>query len=471
LFSKLLNARIIEFSTSIFNFSMDNPFYHRGAIREPERFFGRESETTQILGLLRNGQSVSLTGPRRIGKSSLLFNLCQDSVRVSHQLDTPNALFILIDCQMIGGAPAEEVYEVLLDEIGMAIENAGIKVDIKTSAGTWRALDRMLGAVSRSGVPIVILLDEFELLAANENLTPYFFTRLRGLTTRYGIAFVTASQRPLFSITASEEILSSPFFNIFVSLSLGLFDYSDAEHLLEDRLANTGVRFSDSLSEHLIYLVGPHPFFLHIAGYHAWQMLVENKKDGDGKDEQSKDRAEDFERLDRAVEREADSHLGYVWQNLKPDEQYALVVGEGASDVIRSLDQQCLIRDKRDGTSSLRLTFSNDILRRYVRHQTVEHVIQADPFVIDLNRHRVTVKGRELTLTISQFDLLSRLASTPGQVVDADNLEQAVWGEALLDDPDRLKTLIKRLRKAIEPWQGWIMSERGVGYVLREPTD
>ena len=56
-------------------------------------------------------------------------------------------------------------------------------------------------------------------------------------------------------------------------------------------------------------------------------------------------------------------------------------------------------------------------------------------------------------------------------MVDADDLEKAVWGEALLDDPDRLKTLIKRLRKAIEPWQGWIVSERGVGYVLRAPAE
>ncbi|MFK7804314.1 MAG: winged helix-turn-helix domain-containing protein [Anaerolineae bacterium] len=450
---------------------MDNPFYHRGAIREPEKFYGRDSTTTQILGLLRNGQSVSLTGPRRIGKSSLLFNLCQDSIRASHQLDAPNAVFILIDCQMIGGAPAEEVYEVLLDEIGMAVERAGIKIDAKAPSGTWRALDRMLGAVSRQGVPVVFLLDEFELLAANENLTPYFFTRLRGLTTRYGIAFVTASQRPLFAITASEEILSSPFFNIFVSLSLGLLDDDDdAAGLLEDRLAGTGITFSDELTNYLIHLVGPHPFFLHIAGYHAWQMILEAEKDDD-KVESGREFGENFVLLDRAIERESDSHLGYVWQNLTADEQYALVVGEGASDVIRSLDQQCLIREKGRGTASLRPTFSNDILRRYVRRQQVEHVIQADPFVIDLNRHRVTVKGKELTLTISQFDLLCRLARTPGQVVDADNLEQAVWGEALLDDPDRLKTLIKRLRKAIEPWQGWIVSERGVGYVLREPAD
>ncbi len=39
----------------------------------------------------------------------------------------------------------------------------------------------------------------------------------------------------------------------------------------------------------------------------------------------------------------------------------------------------------------------------------------------------------------------------------------------LVDDPDRLKTLIKRLRRSLSPYDGWIISERGVGYVLRSP--
>ncbi len=55
--------------------SIDNPFYHRGAIRQAEHFHGRTAVSTQILELLHNGQSVSLIGPRRIGKSSLLLHL------------------------------------------------------------------------------------------------------------------------------------------------------------------------------------------------------------------------------------------------------------------------------------------------------------------------------------------------------------------------------------------------------------
>jgi DNA-binding response OmpR family regulator len=63
-----------------------------------------------------------------------------------------------------------------------------------------------------------------------------------------------------------------------------------------------------------------------------------------------------------------------------------------------------------------------------------------------------------------------RLTKQAGHVVHSEDLEKAVWDEVLVDDPDRLKTLIKRLRRAIEPYDGWIVSERGVGYALRSPS-
>ncbi|MCA9976210.1 MAG: winged helix-turn-helix transcriptional regulator, partial [Anaerolineales bacterium] len=88
---------------------------------------------------------------------------------------------------------------------------------------------------------------------------------------------------------------------------------------------------------------------------------------------------------------------------------------------------------------------------------------------IDQQRHQVWANGQELSLTTSQFSILVKLCEQAGQVVHGDDLEMAVWGDALVDDPDRLKTLIKRLRRAIDPYGNWIISERGVGYALRPP--
>ncbi len=434
--------------------NVDNPFYHRGAIRHAEMFHGRRSEINQILELLRNGQSVSLIGPRRIGKSSMLLHLARPQVHEAFGLAPPAALFVLLDCQEFGGSPPEEVYEALLTELVDQAEGAGLQTGSLNRFDTYRSLDRVLNRLYRQEANVIILLDEFELLAANEQLTPYFFARLRGLTTKYGLAFLTASQRPLFAITADEQILSSPFFNIFVTLPLGLYSEAEARSLLTERLAGTGVDFPESLREHLLWLVGAHPFFLHIAGYHAFKGCQENTLDaGDA-----------YAAVDAAVEIEADPHLSYLWHNLSPEEQYTLATLTGPIDSLRLLEQQCLLVPVDSDYH-----YAGDILRRYVRRQEVTGLVQGGPFVMDLQRHTVSAGGTELSLTTSQFALLGSLTRHAGQVVHSDNLEIAVWGEILEDDPDRLKTLIKRLRRAVEPFDNWIVSERGVGYALRPP--
>ena len=433
----------------------ENPFFHRGAIRQAKHFYGRSAEVAQILGLLRNGQSVSLIGPRRIGKSSLLLHICRPTIRKTFNLHPPHALFVMLDCQELGGSPPEEVYESLLLSLSDAAENADVTIDQFQRPGTYRALDRALHQISNQNIPVVFILDEFELLAVNKHLTPYFFARLRGLTTKYGLAYLTASQRPLFAITAEEEILSSPFFNIFVTLPLGLFSEDEARSMINGRLDGAEIDFSVELINHLLFLVGLHPFFLHIAGYHAYQALKQN---------QNKDIMENLAVIEDPIEVEADSHLGYLWHNLSEDEQYALALADGNIEILRQLEQQCLLQNQ--GTSYI---YTSEILRRYVRRQSVAGIIQAGPFVVDLQRHQVWAEGKPLNLTISQFSILVRLAQNANQVVHGNDLEEAVWGEILVDDPDRLKTLIKRLRRAIDPYDNWIISERGVGYALRTP--
>jgi len=160
----------------------------------------------------------------------------------------------------------------------------------------------------------------------------------------------------------------------------------------------------------------------------------------------------------------AESIAAFVEGNLTAEEQYALAIADGPIDSLRLLEQQCLLDANEDG-----YRYTSEILRRFVRRQQVSGLIQAGPFVIDQQRHQVWGHGQEMGLTTSQFAILVSLCQNAGQVVHGDDLETAVWGDVLVDDPDRLKTLIKRLRRAIAPFDTWIISERGVGYALRPP--
>jgi AAA+ ATPase superfamily predicted ATPase len=56
---------------------MVNPFSVRYVIKEAEAFYGRSAELTDLFTRLSAMQSCSVVGPRRIGKSSLLYHLTQ----------------------------------------------------------------------------------------------------------------------------------------------------------------------------------------------------------------------------------------------------------------------------------------------------------------------------------------------------------------------------------------------------------
>ena len=86
---------------------------------------------------------------------------------------------------------------------------------------------------------------------------------------------------------------------------------------------------------------------------------------------------------------------------------------------------------------------------------------------IDCNRRRVTLAGRALDLTATEFDLLRELAVNAGQVLSHEVLLRRVWFKGDSSDVGRVHVCINRLRyklgdRAQSPT--YIFSVRGVGY-------
>ncbi|MFH1635510.1 MAG: hypothetical protein ABIG63_16085, partial [Chloroflexota bacterium] len=88
---------------------MDNPYISRGPVRTPDLFFGRVHELNEIAAFLRGNQSVSIVGPRKIGKTSLLFHLVRPEVWPSLGLLEDN-LFIYLDCEVLGDLELEDIF-------------------------------------------------------------------------------------------------------------------------------------------------------------------------------------------------------------------------------------------------------------------------------------------------------------------------------------------------------------------------
>ena len=86
---------------------------------------------------------------------------------------------------------------------------------------------------------------------------------------------------------------------------------------------------------------------------------------------------------------------------------------------------------------------------------------------IDLVRMRVTVAGRIIDLTPTEFDLLVTLAREPGRVFTRGQLLDAIHGVAIESYERAIDAHVKNLRRKIEPdtrKPRFVLTVHGVGY-------
>jgi len=93
---------------------------------------------------------------------------------------------------------------------------------------------------------------------------------------------------------------------------------------------------------------------------------------------------------------------------------------------------------------------------------------------INFAQHRVFVRGREVTLTATEYELLRQLALNVNCVMLHEQLLTSVWGPEYRDDIDYLRAYIRYLRRKIEQDPSnprYILTTPGVGYMLACPAE
>jgi DNA-binding response OmpR family regulator len=94
-------------------------------------------------------------------------------------------------------------------------------------------------------------------------------------------------------------------------------------------------------------------------------------------------------------------------------------------------------------------------------------VVSIDGIEVDVPRRRVHVQGRPVELTDQEFRLLHLLATHPGIVFSREALLVKIWGGETHVTVRSVDTLVKRLRRQIEPDTGaprYLHTVWGVGY-------
>jgi DNA-binding response OmpR family regulator len=93
---------------------------------------------------------------------------------------------------------------------------------------------------------------------------------------------------------------------------------------------------------------------------------------------------------------------------------------------------------------------------------------------IDYAQHLVTMRGRDVQLTPTEYSILAYLAQNPGRVITRDALLEHVWGLDYLGESHVLQVNINRLRRKIEDdhtHPRHILTKVGVGYPLAKQAN
>jgi DNA-binding response OmpR family regulator len=92
------------------------------------------------------------------------------------------------------------------------------------------------------------------------------------------------------------------------------------------------------------------------------------------------------------------------------------------------------------------------------------NIVTFDTMTIDLNGKQVSIAGKPIELTKTEFELLSLFVQNPTKVFSRENILSQVWTDDVFVTDRTVDVHITRLRKKIEPYGKNIVTRSGYGY-------
>lgn len=455
---------------------MTNPYLNRQPISHPGEFFGRAGDVRWLLERILHPivpQCCSITGLRRIGKSSFLrFIEHEEGARLAYPEffeGQARLLFVYADLSRAsaeradGDALALETLRHLLRSLERKVRRQlggelGSRISaLKEGAGEgWlgiqEALEDALYLLDEEGYRLIFLLDEMDVAQAwNSRLVAV----LRALVIEHQVAYVTASLDPLFELM--DEGITSPLYNLFSSRPLGLLEPGEALALLVEPARALGRHWSRELVERLLEETGGHPDLIKRAAAQLWDLAATTGAEPTA-----------GAVLD-ALRPDARALFASLWDHLDGAERQliaSIAVGHGipsgAAALLPALQQRAILVEGVQGPQLFGRLFG-----RWVQEQGAAPTLQDGP---RLEGRWLHLEGERIQLTPTEVKLTRALLLRRGQTVSREALQRAVWDQDLAEDSKALDTTVQRLRGKIEVSRNepkWLVTVRGEGYMFQ----
>ncbi|MCB0076889.1 MAG: winged helix-turn-helix domain-containing protein [Anaerolineales bacterium] len=450
----------------------NNPYLNRLPVTAPSQFYGRRADVERLLQnitAVEAPQSVSVTGIRRIGKSSLLnFLRHSEGAREAFPEYFSTAyqlLFVPIDLSfpkpmrhpddVSQHSPVVEMMHRMLRRYGgKAFPQIEIARPPKTDdfAVQAEALQTLFDQFEDEDIRTVFLLDGFD---AAGKIDKRFEDFLLLLTRHYQIAYIVSSMKPLHEML--EQGVDSLFGQIFTTQPLDMLSEADARDLLIEPAKDKGESWEDTLSEQLLAQCGGHPDLLKLAGNHRWHL------------QRSHNAVPSLDAVLEAMRADADALFKSIFHHLVDGDSAAKsALIALAHD--RALPRNgALVRTLKDyggviADASGDLRLFSPLYKEWLQ---LYHSGKSGTD-IRLEGRWITVGSKREQLTETEMRLAQKLLTNRGQTVKRDVLQEYVWGKV---DPDSkaLDTTVQRLRAKIEEDRAHpqhLVTIRGEGYAM-----
>ena len=239
----------------------DAIFHFNAPLADIAEFYGRVSIRTTLISRTRKSASSSIVGPRRIGKTWLINYLrlvIAQNPGLNFRLGYLDAT--APSCATVSGFTSSAIE---------ALGNAGIE---SASLGL-EMLEKVVKNLRLRNIFPVLCIDEFEGLC-NPHFGFSFFTELRAIE-QAGLVLILASKQPVNTLV-SDQVKSSPFFNIFETLILQPFDFEEAQRFI--KIKGTQAKFTEQEKKYVLeYGQKDGQFWPPLRLQLAGKMLLEDK--------------------------------------------------------------------------------------------------------------------------------------------------------------------------------------------------
>lgn len=419
-----------------------------------ESFFGRRGALVDLRRrLCGSGRSkgLSITGPNRIGKTSLIQKLADEDLSMLNGT-------LLVKMSMESCSSASAFLLKLAMELKQEITQKGIRdetvqeksekligYDTREEREYMRYnqdLLSLLGRLKALSWRVILIIDEFD-CAGPLFTQQYYFGLLRTISSsaEYSVTVVLISRRKLYMIERSSDEMASKFHGVFDTFQVSELPEEDMDDFWA-ALSQYDIFKDEQLCQELRHYAGTHPYLLSFYGNRMAQAALEGRQ-------VTAETVAEINRKERAwVERyyfdlsnrlEADNHLEKLIGIL-----FGPCIDVSPADV-RLLDSLGYLREQEDGTCCC---FCQDFME-YLQRLHI-NVPMWDGILGAERTLKGFVNERYPELEKMRWSTLSKHPNWPNiQVQDYPEQCQILQ----IKDKEKLKTIVRNLKNNYN-WYG-----------------